>query len=164
MGRRPEGPGSIPPRMLSKTPQTTYLGPRSSTSRFLVTDENLTCGARTGLAFLVHRKSEGRRAQGGISAVVGGAARGWKGGGTRFDSRLAQSVASPQKLREKFSLGGRFGMVWRSFWDGLGMVLGSFGDNCGSFWDQFGIALGSFRAHFFGGGEGESLLSADAGP
>ncbi len=57
----------------------------------LWTDDNLTRGASPGLVFLVHRKSLGEvGAQGGISVVVGGAARGREAGGTRFDSPLAR--------------------------------------------------------------------------
>ena len=59
---------------------------------FLTMDyKQKTRGASPGLVFPVHGKSEGEaRFQGGISIVVGSAARGWEGGGARFDSPLAR--------------------------------------------------------------------------
>ncbi len=59
------------------------------------------CGASPGLVFLVHRTSLGEAgAQGEVSIVVGGAARGREGGGTWCDSRLARIVGLLHKVKQ----------------------------------------------------------------
>ncbi len=80
--------------------------------------------------------------------MVGGAACGREGGGTRFDSRLARMVALSQK-NGMLGLGGRLGVVWErsgvvggSFWDGLGIVFGEVSVNFRELSDMFWIVFG----------------------
>ncbi len=91
----------------------------------LTTDYILTCGASPGLAFLVHRTSEGEAIfQGEISIVVAGAARGEVGTG-RYPVRSpprSDCCFAAKDYGETF--GNRFGIVWGSFWDRFGIVLG----------------------------------------
>ncbi len=107
--------------------------------------------------------------QGGISIVVGSAACGRVGTG-RYPVRFLSRADYVFRTQHNENTGCAFGvfvvsvgnhlwvMLW-SFWDNVGIMLGSFGDMflliweyvsgniwgmLGSFWDRCGIMLGSF--------------------